>query len=280
MLFGLDILDELLLDGRRFSQDKIIYAQDTIFGCSVRGKHSPEASTTNVHLCNNSLTPETTADKFLSAFWKVEEPPANLTLDHFVRTHSRTDERRYVVCLPKKSISLSLGCSRDQVVKRFRPNQHSLDKKGSYSDFTKALKEYEEMDHGEPVPPEDLCKSESDMYYLPAHGVVKASSTSTKLRVVFDASARTTSGTSLNDILLTGPNLYPLLTNIVLSFRMHAIGMSADISKMLRQVGLHPEDRDLHRFLQPGPDGKLQDMRMTRVTFGVTSSPFLATQVF
>ena len=55
--------------------------------------------------------------------------------------------------------------------------------------------------------------------------------------------------------------------------------MSADISKMFHQVGLHPDDRDLHRFLQPGPNGKLRDMRMTRVTFGVTSSPFLATQV-
>ncbi len=164
-------------------------------------------------------------------------------------------------------------------MKRYRQNQYSRVKKGSYSDFTKALMEYEEMDHAEPVPAEDLSRPAAEVYYLPAHGVVKASSTSTKLRVLFDASARTTSGTSLNDILLTGPNLYPMLTNVVLSFRMHPIGMSADISKMFRQVGLNTKDRDLHRFLQPSADGKLQDMRMTQVTFGVTSSPFLATQV-
>ncbi len=49
---------------------------------------------------------------------------------------------------------------------------------------------------------------------------------------------------------------------------------------MFREVGLHPDDRDLHRFLQPEPNGgAIQDMRLTRVTFGVTSSPFLATQV-
>ena len=56
--------------------------------------------------------------------------------------------------------------------------------------------------------------------------------------------------------------------------------MSADISKMLREVELHKYDRDLHRFLQSSTRGEgVMDMRMTRVTFGVTSSPFLATQV-
>ena len=56
--------------------------------------------------------------------------------------------------------------------------------------------------------------------------------------------------------------------------------MSADISKMFREVELHKDDRDLHHFLQAYPRGEgIMDMRMTRVTFGVTSSPFLTTQV-
>ncbi len=80
------------------------------------------------------------------------------------------------------------------------------------------------------------------------HGVVKESSTSTKLRIVFDASARTTSGYSLNDTLIPGPTPYPLLTNVLLRFRQHVIGMSADISKMFREVSLHSDDRDLHRY--------------------------------
>ncbi len=110
--------------------------------------------------------------------------------------------------------------------------------------------------------------------------MVKSSSSTTKLRVVFDASAKSSTGVSLNDTLLQGPNLYPLLTSVILAFRSHPIGLCADISKMFREVGLHPDDRDLHRFLQPEPNGgAIQDMRMTRVTFGVTSSPFLATQV-
>ncbi len=71
-----------------------------------------------------------------------------------------------------------------------------------------------------------------------------------------------------------------MLTDVILRFRTHLIGISADISKMFREVELHKDDRDLHRFLQAAPRGEgVIDMRMTRVTFGVTSSPFLATQV-
>ena len=137
------------------------------------------------------------------------------------------------------------------------------------------------MKHSELVPVEDLSKPDSETYYLPMHGVVKESSTTTKLRVVFDASAKSTSGHSLNDVLLSDPVLYPLLANILIKFRQHSIGMSTDISKMFREVSLHLEDRDLHRYVMKNEneEGLVEDWRMTRVTFGVTSSPFLATQV-
>ena len=111
------------------------------------------------------------------------------------------------------------------------------------------------------------------------HGVLKESSTTTKLRIVFDASTKTTSGALLNDLLKAGPSLYPLLPTILNHFRLPLIGVSADISKMFREIGLQPSERDLHRFLLPGMNGKLVDHRMTRLTFGVTCSPFLATRV-
>ncbi len=93
------------------------------------------------------------------------------------------------------------------------------------------LKEYLTLDHAELVPQYDLENPPKDVFYLPTHGVFKDSSTTTKLRAVFDASANSSSGTSLNDLLLTGPNLYPLLTTILVKFRLHRIAFSADISK-------------------------------------------------
>ena len=98
--------------------------------------------------------------------------------------------------------------------------------------------------------------------------------------MVFDASAKTSSGNSLNNILLRGPTQYPLISTVLIKFRQHLIGMSSDISKMFREIGLHEDDRDLHRFVRRIPQtGLLKDWRMTRVTFGVVCSPFLATQV-
>ena len=239
-----------------------------------------------MHLCKPA---DQDTDNLLKALLEIEQAPDNgvpLTdegqqaLDHFRDTHERTVEGRYVMRLPKRDVSLVLGCSRDQAIRRYHQNKKSLERKGRYSTYEFALQEYNSLGHAEPVPPADLRKPESQCYYLPAHGVVKDSSTTTKLRVVFDASARTTTGVALNNVLLPGQNLYPLLMTVMLSFRMHPIGMSADISKMFREVGLHLEDRDLHRFLQSGSDGGgLKDMRMTRVTFGVTSSHFLAMQV-
>ena len=109
------------------------------------------------------------------------------------------------------------------------------------------------------------------------HGVSKSSSTTTKLRVVIDASAKASNSLSLNDTLATGPTLYPTLETILLRFRIHQIALTADISKMYRAVYLDPRDRDLHRFLwREQPTGPLVDYRMARVTFGVSSSPYLA----
>lgn len=145
--------------------------------------------------------------------------------------------------------------------------------------FNHVVREYGELGHAELIPEKELNKTGESHYYLPMHSVVKQSSTSTKLRVVFDASAKTTSGLSLNDTLLTGPSLYPLLTSVVNKFRTHTVAMTSDISKMFREVGLNPEEFDHHRFLQRDDQHQIRDWRMKRLTFGVSSSPYLATQV-
>ena len=48
---------------------------------------------------------------------------------------------------------------------------------------------------------------------------------------------------------------------------------------MFRKVGLHPSKKGFHQFIVRKEDGLLQDWRMNQLTFGVTSSPFLASQV-
>ena len=161
-------------------------------------------------------------------------------------------------------------------MRRYTQNERALKKKGQWEHFEEAVDEYAQLHHAEPVPMQDLTKAES----LPMHGMMKEASTTTKLRMAFDASARTSTGHSFNDTLLPGPFQYPLLTSILVKFRQHTIRMSSDISKMFREVELHKEERDYHRYITRNKDtNEMEDWRMTRLTFGVASSPFIATQV-
>ena len=93
-----------------------------------------------------------------------------------------------------------------------------------------------QKEHLEPVPSETLTREVSAVFYLPLHHVTKESTT-TNLRVVFDASAKSSSGLSLNDILFVGSAFHDNLFSILLRFRMHRTALSADITKMFRQVG-------------------------------------------
>ena len=79
--------------------------------------------------------------------------------------------------------------------------------------------------------------------------------------------------------MLPGASLYPLLSNVLNQFRTHLIGMTGDISKMFREVGLHQGDRDLHWILHRDSAGNIVDCWMKRLTFVIITSPYLASQV-
>ena len=126
------------------------------------------------------------------------------------------------------------------------------------------MTEYFEMGHAEAVPAIDLKKPTQEVFYLPMHSVRKELSTTTKLRAVFDASAKSSTGTSLNDTLLVGPTIHPPLVNVLLRFHLHRIALITDVSKMYRAIELVESDRDLHRFVwRSSPSECLQGFRMT-----------------
>jgi len=89
---------------------------------------------------------------------------------------------------------------------------------------------------------------EGEIYYLPHHGVVQESTTTTKLRVVFDGSAKSSFGISLNDKFMVGPKLQDDLDSILLRFRLHKVAFVADIAKMYRQITVDDSHRDYREF--------------------------------
>ena len=113
------------------------------------------------------------------------------------------------------------------------------------------MQEYFDLRHTEPVPAVDSGKSGKEVFYPPMHAVKKESSTTTKIRAVFDTSAKSSSGVSLNDLLLVGPTVHSTLIDVLLCFHLHQIALTTDVSKMYCAIELADEDRDLHRFFTP-----------------------------
>ena len=115
---------------------------------------------------------------------------------------------------------------------------------------------------------------EGEKWYIPHHGVYHPNKPD-KLRVVFDCSAKYR-GTSLNDHLLSGPDLLNSLNGVLLRFRQHHVALMCDIEKMFHQFNVYEADRDYLRFLW-WKDGNFnaepQEFRMKVHLFGAASSP-------
>lgn len=286
ILLGVEECSLVSRNGQLSTKGRNIMAQNTLFGWALGGALPGTSAPSNASSCYKVTATETGLDALLDRLWRreavlgedtVETTEEREATEHYKDTVKREEDGRYAVRLPKKQNATPLGESRFRAQKRYLQNERALRKKGTWTQFAQGVQEYIDMGHAEPVPEQELKKPCSETYYLPMHGVAKEASTTTKLRVVFDASAPTTSGISLNEQLLPGPSLYPRLTAVITKFRLHRVAMSADISKMFREISLQKEDRDLHRFLVRDNE-EWREYRMTRLTFGVTSSPFLATK--
>ena len=295
LLIGVDLFETIVLNNK-FQVQPRLHVRETLCGWVLSGtlysdqtKSTLEHKTARTLLCNaqtlhfSSPCNDSQADKLLTRFWEIEDIPTSperqlsaeekACEDFFIQTTTRDTEGRYIVKLPFKPDAQPLGDSFSQAKRRLLSVERRLanhPQKQAYVDF---MNGFIDAGHLERVPSDELFKLPHDVYYLPHHHVVKESSTTTKLRIVFDASAVTTNGTSLNDSLMTGPTLQDNLCDILLRFRFHVVALSADVEKMYRQIGLHPSSRDYHRILwRDQPCDPIQTWRMTRVTYGVRSS--------
>ena len=112
-----------------------------------------------------------------------------------------------------------LGESILQAVRRFLTLERSIQSRGQFQDFADAMQEYFEMGHTVIILASEIKKPCTEAYYLPMHCVRKGESSTSKVRVVFDVSAKTTSGVSLNDQFMVGHTIHPQLIDVLLRFQ-------------------------------------------------------------
>ncbi|XP_071044136.1 uncharacterized protein [Parasteatoda tepidariorum] len=96
------------------------------------------------------------------------------------------------------------------------------------------------------------------------------------MRVVFNASSPTTTGLSLNDILMKGEVKEDVFETIS-RFRRHKYAFTTDIKKMYKQILIDPDQRDLQRIVwKPGFDAEVSVYRLKTVTYGMSNALILA----
>jgi len=283
ILLGADVFWDVLLDGKRKGPKGSPVGIRTQLGWLIAGQ---------LNVASNKVTScyaDVDLDKILQQFWEIESNPISkpLTVEekkceqHFLQTHRRHERGRYEVQLPFKDPMPELGYTRDLAVRRLKSLERRLaalpERKEEYIKF---MDEYESMGHMKAVLPSEVISTTIDCCYIPHHFVIKESSTSTKLRVVFDASMLTNTKVSLNQSLMIGPTIQEPLINIITRFRKHTIAFTADITKMYRQILVAPHHADMQRILwRKSPDEPITDYRLLTVTYGTSPAPYLATRV-
>lgn len=282
MLLGIDIWAEIVRNEVIRSKSGLC-AQKTEFGFALFGLI--ESSCTimfNKLIVQNLQNPEIVEDMndLMRKFWEVEDPNIKVISTDDTRAeeiYSSTFFRaegtgRYIVKIPFIEDKINIGNSETFAMLRFKKTELQLAKNPDVRQkYNKFMQEYKDMNHMRLATRAEICAV--DKYYIPHHAVA----IDKKFRVVFDASAKTSNGNSLNDVQLAGPNLQEKLAIIVMRFRMNPFILSADIKKMFRTIDIHPEDVNKQLiFWRFNPQEEIQTYALTTVTYGMRASPFLA----
>ena len=128
------------------------------------------------------------------------------------------------------------------------------------------------------------------LYYIPHMPVIREDKLSTKIRPVFDASAKNNQGLSLNDQLIAGPKTQSSISLLMINVRLNPIVLLADLRRMFYSISYNPEpdgsmkglknNRDLYRFLwTDNKDEATKILRFITMLMGAKSSPYQAARV-
>lgn len=274
ILLGADTYSNIILSGIIRENNTSPIAQQSqlgwiLFGC---------ANTTESYHCNVALID----DLDIQRFWTIEDVSDNsplsaedqLCLEYYKSTTQRQTDGTYVVRLPlHPDIDEKLGMSRPKAIAQFHQLERKFQKQPNVADgYKQFMEEYTKLGHMH----QTNCNS-TEGYYMAHHCVQRPGSTTSALRVVYNASGATTTGVSLNDLMYRGPNLQQDLLSLVIRWRQYKYAFTADLEKMFRQILVHPDDQKYQKIVwRPSPDQFLQDYALSTVTYGTKAAPFLA----
>ena len=281
ILIGLDHLWQFLNPMKCVAHHSLI-AHFSVFGWVISGSYKDTQSKHNVNTqicCCVSATNDE-----LQKFWAMdivgvsadETRDVSPAVDKFNQT-LKFENEKYTASLLWKTPKPKLKNNLPLVMRRqiATDKNLSLDLKDQYYGV---FKKYEEQ-----LKIKEICHkgvgTDQDVFYLPHFPVVKEARASTKVRPVFDGSARTRDSMSLNDALDAGPALHLKIFAILIRFRRWLISIFSDVESAFHAINLRPSDQNVCRFLLPKEDGTFRHMCFTVLPFGLNCSPFILNAV-
>lgn len=272
LLLGCDIFYAVICGEKTRIQDNL-WAYPSQLGVIIAGRASP-TNRIYTYVAIEALRRQ------VQRFWEVEnlQNGSHFSLEekaaenHFVDHIHRRPDRHYEVALPFKSNILELGNTAARAKILFLASekrlQQQVDKQQHYIDF---MSEMLAMGH--------MKRSCQAGYFVPHHLISRPSSTTTKHRVVFNASFKSDSGYSLNDMLLVGPTIQDDVFCHLIRWRELPVATTADIEKMYRMIFVRQEDQKFQQvWWRADPSQPLLSYALTTVTYGTASAPFQATR--
>ena len=274
ILIGEDFYDTIVT-GPALPLGNKLKATPTKFGWMIHGKlHTTSRSAKNMisvaFRCQGQIR--------FDDFWKLEHlgivpleiggAVAEKTRSEFIRENGK-----YFVTWPwKEGKAAELATNRELSIKRLE----SLLRRQSPEEFRRYDTEVNRLlEEGFIEKAPALSVTDTLVSYLAHRAVVKEDRETMKIRLVFDASAKSKGGLSLNECLEVGENQLPLLFGVLLRFRMGRIAICGDLAQAFLMMRLQEKERDVCRFFWIDSEGKLTEFRFTRVFFGSVCGPFL-----
>lgn len=283
VLLGIDVHTRIRLD-QSYRLNENLIAENTLLGYLIRGRVPIQSQNASSRVFMVKSSTEQLSSQ-IQRFWETEElhhkpilKPEDEQCENNFKSSIHTNAEGFLtVDLPFKSTDPPIiGPSRYMAVKRFLSLEKKLQSNDSLrKEYHDTINNYLQLNHLR------KCSTPSEHalheYYLPHHAVVKESSSTTKVRVVFDASCKSLDGFSLNDHLLTGPKLQRDIRDILFNWRQYPFSITSDIEKMYRMFKVNPThytyQKIVWRFNETDP---IEDYLLTTVTFGTSCAPFLA----
>ncbi|XP_045498174.1 uncharacterized protein LOC123696164 isoform X2 [Colias croceus] len=285
MLLGADIFWSVLCSKNIYLGKNMPTLSQTTLGWLISGLVQIPNNLNTVHCNHITLSHDNQLHDLVSQFFEHETVPTHKQIskeekeceEHFSKNTSRLPDGRFVVTIPLKESPIKLGESYERALSRFLSLERRFSKDPVFKEqYCKFIKEYITLNHmyENKNPEKDIYT-----YLLPHHGVCRETSLSTKLRVVFDASAVTTSGLSFNNIQNIGPTVQDDLYSILVRMRQHKFIATADVEKMYRMIYVHEDQHQLQQILwRFEPYEQIKQYKLKTVTYGTASAPYLATR--